>query len=384
LDRRAFLSLLGWTGLAASAAPLADASSPRTLVTRIALIGSRVVVAVTIGGAGPFLFLLDTGGFLSVIDEALARSLKLRREGSIAAAGVGGRDLLPLYLAEDVVFGGGLRQPTVAFAGLSQGFGQVIRGSLAAGVLTTIDSDLDFEAGEWRLYPDGRPPRQGYVRMARGIDELDSKGSPRLFGTAAVNGRPFRFLLDTGAPSGLGLTRAAAGALGLWDDSRPFAPIRTRGIGGEGGIGRLVRAESIELAGRRFERPIILLRNDETAPRREIDGIIGLDLLRGFNLSTDVRARELWLQPRARFTFADRYGLSGLWLDQKGPGVEVADVGTGSPAQKAGLQVGDRLKGSDLATLVRRISGPPGTSVTLSVVRDGAVREVRFTLAEYL
>ncbi|GLR46486.1 aspartyl protease family protein [Sphingomonas astaxanthinifaciens] len=386
MQRRELLGLLGASGLCALVAPqVLTAQGTGVLVSRIALVGSRVIVAVTIDGSEPYPFLLDTGGFLSFIDDALAKSLKLSQRGMVDGSGVGGRATLPLYLARNVVFGGGLRQDTVAFAGMTSGF-SAVRGALAAGVMTALDSDLDFEAGEWRLYPGGRATRSGFIRMAKGIDGGGGgrNGSPRLFGDAEVNGRTLRFLLDTGAPSGLSLTRNAARSLGLWTDERPYAPLRTSGIGGQGGIGRLVRSERIAFAGRTFERPVILLRDDNSGAGGRIDGVIGLDLLRGFNLSTDVKAGDVWLQPLAGFALADRYGLSGLWLDEKGGEVVVADVGTGSPAKQAGIAVGDRLVGGTLPEMVRRITGRPGTPVTLSVRRGGATRDVSFVLAEFL
>lgn len=385
MQRREFLGLLAASGLSAFAPAVAAAQPSGVIVSKIALVGSRVIVAVTIDGSGPYPFLLDTGGFLSFIDDALARSLKLSQRGTVDGAGVGGRATLPLYLARNVIFGGGLRQDSVAFAGMANGF-RTVRGALAAGVVTSIDSDLDFEAGEWRLYPGGRPTRSGFIRMARGIDGGGGgrNGSPRLFGAAEVNGRTLRFLLDTGAPNGLSLTRNAARSLGLWTDERPYAPLRTSGIGGQGGIGRLVRTERISFAGRTFERPIILLRDDNSGEGGKNDGIIGLDMLRGFNLSTDVKAGDVWLQPHADFAPAERYGLSGLWLDEKGGEVVVSDVGTGSPAKQAGIAVGDRLVGGDLPALIRRITGRPGNPVTLSVRRGGTTRDISFRLTEFL
>jgi len=77
MKRREFLSLVAMSGVAAATPSVALAADPRVFACKIALIGSRVVVATTIGGSGPYPFMIDTGGFLSFIDEALAKSLKL-------------------------------------------------------------------------------------------------------------------------------------------------------------------------------------------------------------------------------------------------------------------------------------------------------------------
>jgi hypothetical protein len=371
-------------GLLAGAFPGGALASQRVIVSKMALIDGRAVLALQIGEGGPYLFMIDTGGHLSLIDDALARSLKLEQTGMTRSVGIGGVAVLPLYLARNVVFGGGAMQPFVAFAGMAHGFAGDVRGTLAAGMLTAVESDLDFENGEWRAYPNGRPERIGFVRISNAIAGGEHGGSPRLFGEASVNEKRFRFLLDTGAPGGTSLGMGAARALGLWDDSRPFAPQQTRGIGGLGSLGRIVRVQSLSFGGRTFNRPLVLLRGKQDLDGSDVDGILGLDVLRQFNLSTDPRARSLWVKPYGAATSDERYGLSGLWLDPAPEGARVAIVGTGSPGAAAGIRTGDRIIGKPFSTLVRKITGPAGTQVALTVNRSGQSQQVTFTLSPYL
>jgi hypothetical protein len=384
--RREFLYAVATSGLLSSFFPALAAPSERVIVSKIALLDGRAVMALTIHGTGPWFFMIDTGGHLSLIDDALAHSLQLEQTGTTLGTGVGGPAAMPLYSARDVVFGGGAIQPSVAFAGMKQGFRGDVRGALAAGMLTAVDSDLDFEKGEWRAYPDGRPDRTGFMRLGNAIvgGERANSGSPRLFGEATVNGRRLRFLLDTGAPGGASLTSHAARALGLWNDARPWAPQQTRGIGGVGDIGRIVRADSLAFGGRTFARPLVLLRGRKDEGASGVDGILGLDVLRQFILSTEPRTSSLWVKAFDAPPQRERYGFSGLWIDPAGDGARVAAVGTASPAAVAGLAVGDKIVGESFADLVRKITGPENTPVTLMVVRGGAPRQVNFTLARFL
>jgi hypothetical protein len=251
-----------------------------------------------------------------------------------------------------------------------------------------VDSDLDIEAGEWRIYPDGRPERAGFVKLERAIRSEGSLGknaaSPRLYGDIQVNGTAFDCLLDTGAPGAISVGYDTARRLGLWDDTRPFAPQATSGIGGSGGIGRMVRADVAIFAGQRFERPLVLLRGPDDGARRH-DGIVGLAMLRGFNLSTEVRTRALWLQRHSDAQpLPERYGLSGLWLEEKGREIRVAVVGMGSPAFAAGIRAGDRIEGLDFRSAITRITGAPGKDVELSVIGDGPAKSLRFALTPFL
>jgi hypothetical protein len=360
----------------------------RPIVSKIALVSGRVVMSVTIAGKGPYLFLLDTGGAASFIDTQLAHELRLKSTGSVKTSGIGGQTMLASYAARDVVFGGGARQPVASFSAMKGGFGRGVRGTLAAGILTTVDSDLDIEAGEWRIYPDGRPQRTGFVQFEkaiRGDGPLSrNAASPRLWGAVQINGAAIDCLLDTGDPGAISISYDHARRLGLWDDARPFAPQETRGIGGSGGIGRLVRADSVQFAGQHFDRPLVLLRSPADGAR-DHDGIVGLSMLRGFNLSTEVRNRSLWLQRHADASpLPERYGLSGLWLEEKNGEVRVAAVGFASPAAAAGVLVGDRIAGHSLGSVIGLITGPPGKSVKLPIANGGASRSVCFTLIPFL
>jgi hypothetical protein len=382
-DRRTALQmlLLAAGGLAAGTG---RAAAGRAIVSKIALVEGRVVCGIKIDGHGPYLFMIDTGGFLSLINDDLAREISLQRRGATGGRGVGGAAILPLYIARDVVFGGGATQKTVAFAGLARPFGADVRGALAAGMLTAADSDLDIEAGEWRTYPEGRGEWEG-TRLPDAIrgGGPAGAGSPRLFGSVEVDGRVFRMLLDTGAPGGFALDAAAGRALGLTDDTRPWAPARPRGIGGVEGVARIVRAGRASFGGALYERPLVTVRDARLGGDQ--DGVVGLAVLRGFNLSTEVRAKALWVKRHdSAPPLDDRYGLSGLWIDDVKGRVTVAAVGTGSPAAGAGVQAGDAIVGLSFPDALRAINGRPGKEVTVTLERGGARRDARFTLRPFL
>jgi carboxyl-terminal processing protease len=86
-----------------------------------------------------------------------------------------------------------------------------------------------------------------------------------------------------------------------------------------------------------------------------------------------------------------RYSGVGLWLGTvRGGGVEVTSVLPDSPAEQAGLRVGDSLVDVDGAAVdhlavgdvVRRMHGAPGTEVAVTVRRAGAIRTLRLRRAE--
>ncbi|MEN9571966.1 MAG: hypothetical protein RL172_3197 [Bacteroidota bacterium] len=76
-----------------------------------------------------------------------------------------------------------------------------------------------------------------------------------------------------------------------------------------------------------------------------VGGLLGNDLLRRFNLTINYPQREIHLQPNTHFTDAFDYAYTGMatyFIDGR---IMVQDIIPGSPAEKAGLKVGDIIIG---------------------------------------
>lgn len=382
LDRRTAIAAITG-GIMVGPLP-AFAEQGRVLKASISLEGNRVLIAVGMNGQGPFIFMIDTGTYVSIVRPDLAKKLRLPVQGYEASRGIGGKgDRYAIYLARDFIIGGAIRQSSVVLEDSFRfGYQQEIYGALAAGILTASDTDLDFDAGELRLYPDGRGDRTGYVAVDSEIPRANQpdRGSRKIVATILVNGHPLRCALDTGSPNTLSLNQPAARRLGLWDN-RPFAPSRPSGIGGAGPIARIVRVDEMALGDVRLDRPLISLLGTDLGGN--LDGIVGLSFIRLFNMSIDSRGRKLWIRPSRQVSPPYRYGPSGLWLDRAGSSIIVASVGSGSPAAKAGIQPGDHVVG-EWSDVLRRINASVGSAVLLKIERDGQSLDVAFTLADFL
>ncbi len=383
LSRRALLG----SGIALLSRPAAAVPDPVAIVGRIELARGRVWLDVTIGGRGPFRFILDTGADVSAIDPALATTLALSRVGHRRMSGIGGVVDLDFYQARDVVFGGGVRQASALFGALitGQGAGEGA-GLLAAGVFTTRDSDLDFARGEWRLYPAGRPDRDGWTRLASSISSPSATSSTKIRVTTALDGSRFDLLADTGAHSDMLLFPGTVRRSGLWDDTRPFAPEALRGIGGTAErIGRVVRARRLEVGPFVFDAPLVRLYDPKDFLPAQFDGLLGLSVLERLNLSTDVRAAKLWAQTNDRPKPPERYSYSGLWLDRLPDSrAKIVALSPASPAADAGLARGDVLGGVEWPQLLRRLGGPPGSVVPITVETPAGPSPRTLTLRAFL
>ncbi|NHO31541.1 PDZ domain-containing protein [Acetobacter fallax] len=381
LSRRHCLILTGSTLLTSHAGTAIAAETP--LVAPITLTGSRVALFVVINNSDPQLFALDTGGGISLIRNELAQKLNLRetRQARFSAGGHDGAH--PVYDADDVRYGGIVRQPHVLFGGMKNfGFGDGIAGSLAAGFLTTLSSELDFEAREWRIWRHGGPDRGNrFTKLHSEIMQAGPEGwSSYLYADATLNGQPLRFLLDTGSPSVVRLNHNQAVRFGLWSDDRPWVPVQNGG--------RLVRADSLIFGDTTFSRPLTFLlppakRNYSGTTENE-NGLIGLPTLRCFTLSADPREGILWVRRNTLPPPPARYPMSGLWIDNHDETLTVLQVGTGSPAAQAGIRPGDRILNTTFAALLPLLRGDPGTIVPLTIESDGKRRDIPLQLQSYL
>ena len=214
---------------------VARAQTGRVITTHISVEDNRVWIAATINGSRPYLFIIDTGCVVSLIEERVARELALRARGQVRLAGVGGSDIFALYEARDVAFSSGLRQPSVVFGAVARelALGRGAAGAFAAGLLTGADSDLDLDRGEWRLYPDGRGSWDGYSAIPSAIAHDDGAGgSAFVYVDAVLNDRTFRLLVDTGAPARSAFGRMRSGAAAYGTTRRPTCPCAPPGSAG--------------------------------------------------------------------------------------------------------------------------------------------------------
>lgn len=366
---------LSFAALGLTAAPaLARRGSIAVPIT----VGERVLMDVHLNGEGPFPFAVDTGAVVSGVRQAIADRLRLPKVRDVRLNGA----TFPLHSLREIVFGGAVRQENAVLFGL-EGERLGADGLLAAGLLTTYDSELDFERGEWRVHPQGGPDRTGFERLASELRTV-GPGSDRPFADVNLDGEVLRPVWDTGAPRPMSISHRTGRQLGLWRDDRPFGSVLVTGIqGASSRPGRIVRAGRLTAGGSAYDRPLILIRPDGH-PLGE--SILGLPIIRTLDLSLDRSERTVWVRRNSLQPGTEaRYGNAGTWLEEAGGGVRVALVSPESPAAAAGLRPGDMVQGPDgLRGAIGRLAGPAGAEREMTVQRGNQTLTVRLTLADYL
>ncbi len=340
----------------------------------ITIDADHLQVDVTINGEGPFHFLLDSGA-VNVLTPALAKRLALPEGKRISATGTGGTQQATRTKVASVAIGGVtltdqdfyvVELPSAAVTG------RQVDGLIGHGWLGKIPTRIDYEASTLTFYP----PGWRYAGAARPVP-LTFKGTkPQI--DAEVDGVAGRFTIDTGSAGSLTLYPAFAEQHGL--AARYGARTRIMSGVGIGGpvFSLLARANLLELAGSRIERPVTYLSQARAgaATDKTTAGSLGQGVLRRFNLVFDYPHDVAYFEPNNTLGDPDLADRSGLRLEGAAEGFRIVYVAEGSPAAVAGLRADEIITEVDgvaasriaMKDLRARLKGSIGSGVTLEIV----------------
>jgi len=183
----------------------------------------------------------------------------------------------------------------------------------------------------------------------------------------------------------LALALLAALCIGLWAGGHPAklpSFVRDAFIGGNAGL----NVEATEAIEDNYYREV----SPEQLTNSSLQGMV-----RGLRLRYDDRFSE-YFSPETLAHFNEqlsgRFSGIGLAITEVDAGLRVSRVFKGSPADRAGIAIGDTivsvngdsLAGTDSTAAAERIKGPEGTKVTVGVKdgESGEVEEKRITREE--
>jgi len=207
------------------------------------------------------------------------------------------------------------------------------------------------------------------------------------------NSRPLRLVVDTGAsksvlfasrisrmaprheqwPSLKGLTAPTLmGSAEAW-----LSRVPRFDVSGAFGTARATNVDVAILGGELGDA----LARDVGEP---VDGLLGYSFLRQFRSTMDFEQRILWLEP-VPHTLDDRpneYSHVGLQIERRDGALEVSGIASGSPADRAGFERGDKIiavdghpvRARDVISVSRMLEGPPGSRVRITIRRESGER----------
>jgi predicted aspartyl protease len=351
--RRRFLSgaafwLAAIPGVRAVAGP--EAASERDPTVGVEVSGGRsgpipfwidrrfhIRVDVTINGV-PASAIIDSGAGRSVLDQGFADRQGLAQRDGFSVAGVTGATTGTTVDRLEVQIG------SASIRGISAGVLNLNAYStpgdrttdliIGRDLFDDVAVSIDFERSTIEL---AKNYRNSAPRSPGDALDVGPRGTPYI--DIEVGDRTLSAAFDLGYNGSLILSPDFVAETGLLVGRR-VSTIASAGAEGMS-ISRLSTIPRIGIAGQTLHDVPLEIPATWARPR---PGIVGLDILKRFRITTDYRRRRVWLDPIAALSSTpiprDR---SGIGATPNGSGLVVIHVAEGSPAQMSGLKVGDLI-----------------------------------------
>ncbi|MFZ0413560.1 MAG: PDZ domain-containing protein [Candidatus Acidiferrales bacterium] len=335
-----------------------------------------VFVPVGVNGGRPSWFLLDTARATSAIDDIRAVALGLYAPAS-------GNPVAKSISNAVLDFPGlKLTVPSLAldsFGDLSSRIGHEVDGVLSADAIGHLVVAISYDRQLVRFYDPKSFQYQGAgqkfpMQILDGVPSIEARVSVRHRGN--LRGL---FAIATGQTEAVQFLPHFAAAHDLSGSSERTIPFfSTNASSDSDSVGSLGRLHEIQFGKISLSDPVAVFpgksarRASHSSP--DAAGSLGGEILDRFNVYIDYPGNLLVLEPNKHFNDPFIEDMSGLVLVAIPPGFhafEVAQVVPKSPAEDAGMAVGD---------MIEKVDGNPTSDGSLddirAILRQGAVRHV--------
>jgi hypothetical protein len=251
---------------------------------------------VTLGEKREAWLALDTGSERALLNDDLARKLKLPELSSAAYRGwgyQGARDTRVVLLDRLQVAGRVLTGLPVLVNKRDAEFWTKKAGYIGLGPFLGDAVLYDRRKGVFALWPPGTPHAQLLGEGGHTLPVLWYRGLP-LIPVSLQGGEPHPFLLDTGAPYTL-LDRERSARLGIKVKSGKYRNVHGLGLSGAFSAS-VVEGIVVDVGSRSFVRPLALVTEIPQEFPVPLYGILGRDLLNEFKIVFDAPAGTVSLK----------------------------------------------------------------------------------------
>jgi len=318
------------------------------------LVGNHIYIKGTAGDR-PISLLLDSGAGMSVLDAGLAEKWGVHMDASSLPVTGAGKSSMKAQMLKDfkVKFDGtSVEQPIIIgipLDALKYLEGRPIEGVVGFEFFKKYVIQIDYAKSKVRLFT---PEGFKYEGVSAAIPVRIVSNHPHLKGEVEVPGvgkLPVEVMIDTGAGSGVSLSGKFVEQQKL-DAKLPASPkVPTgAGVGGQT-TGRNVRIDSVTLGGFRVDRPLASLdlgSGGVTGATSPFDVLIGGEIMKRFTVTFDYSRNLMYMEPNADLGQPFAGDQTGMYIKADGDTLRnfvVMYIVDGSPAQEAGVKVGDHV-----------------------------------------
>jgi hypothetical protein len=353
-----------------------------------------LVVEAKLNGKGPFAFILDTGGH-DIITPDVAQQLGLKAVGSGTSGGAGEGTMAQADVRVDRFEIGAAVMTDQHFFVMPLQYGTIERGArtplagiIGMEVFERFGVRIDYRAKTLTLRP-----RTGYRHVGGGTPLRMTFSDDLPLVEASFEGKRGDFALDTGNGGSLLVQHLWAGQQGLTQQLKSGIELVSYGAGGAS-RNWASRAGRFDIAGQTQRHLVARYAEDKHGAfsSRTEAGNLGTEVLAPFTLDFDYASGQVWFEPVPGWTPSpfDRSGVRAY--KERADAFNVVLVGDKTPGATAGIKAGDEIIAVD-GMAAKQLSGDdwfhkitqaPGTSLALTLRRDGVERQAMLMLRELL
>ena len=270
---------------------------------------------------------------------------------------------------------------------LTQVYGEKIDGIIGYSLLSRYIFNINYDSLRISIFTNGRMkyPRGGwlYEPILRTLPVQNA----RIKDAVATNSR---FLFDIGAGLCMMLNKDFIEDSNFLGKKRVLYAKEAEGVGGKVDM-HLTVIKELRIGPYRFKNIPVFIFDDtfNLTSYPYLNGIIGNDILRRFNLILNYAKREFYFMPNSHYLESFDYAYSGIELYDIDGLIILGDVATGSPAAVAGLKEGDELIGINnlIGQHLQQFKSAlqvAGEKIRMIIRRDGQLIEFNFKIKSIL
>ncbi len=257
---------------------------------------------------------------------------------------------------------------------LTSAYGVKIDGIIGFSFLRRYIVALDYDKLTMEVFTPGtyKYPRGGYV--------LRPQFSTLPMQTATLKDENIvnsKFYFDIGAGLCFLLNEDLVKDSALLRKKRKQYKTQAEGLGGKKEMMMSVVRE-VRVGPYKFRNVPVHIFNDEfnVTAYPVLGGLMGNDILRRFNIILNYPEQQIYIKPNKHYTDSFDYSYTGLGIYLINGAITVTDIVENSPAQAAGLQIGDVVIGietnfSNNIQAYKALIQNPKTKVKILITRNG-------------
>ena len=215
-------------------------------------------------------------------------------------------------------------------------------------------------------------PRQGYL-MKPLISSIPIMNAT-IKDAFSVDGN---FYFDTGAGLCLLMSEDFANDKKVIKKGRKMTLTQAEGLGGKKTM-FVTTVKQVKFGPFKFRKVPAHIFKDEfnVTAYPVLGGLLGNDLFRRFNLVLNYATKEIHLLPNSHYSDEFDYSYTGMGIYFINGDIVVEDVLAGSPAEKAGLQIGDKILAvnknfTNNIQVYKNMLQTPGSKLNVIIIRGG-------------